>query len=120
MKTKRKGETPYSGKINTHVPSGRCIHSTFAYRDVFDPLKMYHGMHYVEKFIEHFEDEVKHLYATFPQQLMTELTDVLKREHEAAGKCHICLKEFPDPERDHCPYIGLYRGAVQNNFNLKY
>ena len=28
---------------------------------------------------------------------MTRLTDVLKREHKAAEKCHICLKEFNDP-----------------------
>ena len=45
------------------------------------------------------------LYATFPQQPMTELTDAL-REHEAAEKCHIYLKEFNDPQnkkvRDHC------------------
>ena len=46
----------------------------------------------MEKFVEYLEEEVRRLYATFPQQLMTELTDVLKREHEAAEKCHIYLK----------------------------
>ena len=55
---------------------------------------------------------------------MTELTDVLKREHKAAEKCHICFKEFNNPEdkkvRDHCHYTGLYRGAAHNNCNLKY
>ena len=55
---------------------------------------------------------------------MTGLTDVLKREHEAAEKCHICLKELNDPKnkrvRDHCHYMGLYRGAAHNNCNLKY
>ena len=25
--------------VNTHVPSGWCVHSTFAYGDVSDPLK---------------------------------------------------------------------------------
>ena len=39
---------------------------------------------------------VRRLYATFPQEPMTELTDILKREHEAAEKCRICLKEFND------------------------
>ena len=29
---------------------------------------------------------------------MIELTDALKREHQAAEKCHICLKEFNDPQ----------------------
>ena len=55
---------------------------------------------------------------------MTELTDVLKREHEAAEKCHICLKEFNDRRnrkvRDHCHYTGLYREAAHNDCNLKY
>ena len=73
--------------------------------------------------MKHIEDEVKRLYATFPQQTMTELTDALKREHEAAEKCHICLKEFNNPEdrkvRDHCHYTGLYRGAAHNNCNMK-
>ena len=44
---------------------------------------------------------------------MTELTGVLKREHGAAEKCHICLKEFNNFEdkkvRDHCHYAGLHQ-----------
>ena len=55
---------------------------------------------------------------------MIELNDVLKREHKAAERCHICLKEFNDPQnkkvRDHCHYTGLYRGAAHKNCNLKY
>ena len=124
MKDGRKGKASYTEKINTHVPSGWCVHSTFAYGDVPDPLKMYRGKDCVEKFVEYIEEEVKRLYETFPRQPMTKLTDVLKREHEAAEKCHICLKEFNDPEnrkvRDHCHYTGLYRGAAHNNCNLKY
>ena len=78
----------------------------------------------MEKFVEYIEEEVKRLYETFPRQPMTRLTDVQKREHEAAEKCHICLKEFNDPRnrkvRDHCHYTGLYRGVAHNNCNLKY
>ena len=124
MKAERNGKAPYTEKINTHVPSGWCVHSTFAYGDVPNPLKMYRGKDFVEKFVEYIEEEVKRLYATFPRQPMTELTDVLKREHKAVEKCHICLKEFNDPKnkkvRDHCHYTNLYRGAAHNNCNLKY
>ena len=124
MKTERKDKASYTEKINTHVPSGWCVHSTFAYGDVPDPLKMYRGKDCVEKFVEYIEEEVKRLYETFPQQPMIKITDVLKREHEAAEKCHICLKEFNDPRnrkvRDHCHYISLYRRAADNNCNLKY
>ena len=34
MKTERTGKTPYTEKINTHVPTGWCVHSTCAYGDV--------------------------------------------------------------------------------------
>ena len=41
MKADRKGKTPCTEKINTHVPSGWCVHSFFAYGDVPNPLKIY-------------------------------------------------------------------------------
>ena len=63
-----------------------CAQSTFAYGDIPDPLKMYSVKDCVEKLVEHNEYELKPLYKTFPQQPMTELTDVMKREHEAAEK----------------------------------
>ena len=53
MPTEKNGQTPYTEKINTHAPSGWCVPSTFAYGDVFDPLKMYGGKDCVEKFVEH-------------------------------------------------------------------
>ena len=98
MKAGRKGKAPYTEKINTHVPSGWCVYSTFAYGGVSNPLKMYRGKDCVEKFVEYIEEEVKRLYETFPQQPMTRLTDALKIGHKAAEKCHVCLKEFNDPK----------------------
>ena len=82
MKTERKGKASYTEKINTHVPSGWCVHSTFAYGDVSDPLTMYQGKGCVEKFMEYIEEEVKRMYRTFPQQPTRELTAVLKRERK--------------------------------------
>ena len=112
MKAGSKGKVSYTEKINTHVPSGWCVNSTFAYGDVPDPLKMYRGKDCVENFVEYIEEEVKRLRETFLQQPMTKLTDVLKRGHEAVEKCHICPKELNDPRnrklRDHCHYTGLY------------
>ena len=106
MKAERNGKVPYTEKINTHVPSGWWVHSTSAYGDVSNPLKMYQGKDCLEKFVEYIEEEVKQLYETFPRQAMTKLTHVLKREHKAAEECHICLKGFNDPKnkkvRDHC------------------
>ena len=89
-KTQRRGKTLYKEKFNAHIPSGWCVHNTFADRDVFDPLKIHCDKLCLEKVMEHIAYEVKQLYATFPQKTMM-LT-------KAAEKCHICLKEFNEPE----------------------
>ena len=52
---------------------------------------MYRGKDCVEKFVEFMGKEVKRLYATFPQQPMTGLTDALKRERKTAEKCRIII-----------------------------
>ena len=112
MKTEREGKAPYTEMINTHVPSGWCVHSTFAYGNVSDPLKIYRGEDCVKKFVEYIEEEVRRLYEKILKQPVIKLTDVLKREHEAAEKCHICLKRFNDLRnrkvRDHCHHTGEY------------
>ena len=124
LKAEGKGEASYTEKLNTHVPSGWCVYSKFAYGDVPDPMTDYRGKDCVEQFVDYVEKEVKRLYELYPQQPMTELTEVLKGEYEAAESCHICLKPFDDPEnrkvRDHCHYRGLYWDAAHNNCNLKY
>ena len=79
MKTETIGKRLYTEKI-TQVPSGWCKYSTFAYGDVSDSLKMYHVKDFVEKTIQHIEDKVKWLSATFTKQPMAELPDALKRE----------------------------------------
>ena len=83
MKAAEKGKTPYTETINTHISPEWCVYRTFAYGDVADPLRIYLGKDCVKTFIEHIDDKVKRFYATFPQQLMTEITDVLKTEYEA-------------------------------------
>ena len=118
MKAERKGKASYAEKINRYVPPEWCVHSTFAYGDVSDPLKMYRG----KDTAEYFYTLPYHLHPS--QQPMTGLIDVFKREHKAEEECHICLKEFNDHKnkkvRDHCHYTGLYRAAAHNNCNLKY
>ena len=55
MKAGRKGKAPYTEKISKHEPSGWCVHSTFAYRYVPEPLKIYRSKDCVEKFVEYIE-----------------------------------------------------------------
>ena len=99
LKTERLDKASYTEKLNTHVSSGWCVYSKFAYGDVPDPMTDYRGTDCVEKFVDHVEKESKRLCELYPQQPMSELTDVLKREYAAAESCHICLKPFSDPEQ---------------------
>jgi len=71
----------HTDNINKHIPSGWCVASLhmgrFRIRGKLIVLTIAR-----EEFVEYVEKEVKWLYETFPQQLMTyELTDVSKREH---------------------------------------
>ena len=93
IKAEKKGKTSYQKKINTHVPSGWCVHSTFAYGYVPHPLKMYRGKDCVEEFVEYLKVEVKRQYLIFPQQPMIELTDGLKEERKEGKICYICLPQ---------------------------
>ncbi|XP_057289360.1 uncharacterized protein LOC130613020 [Hydractinia symbiolongicarpus] len=112
-------------KLSKHVPSGWCTYSTFAYGSVPNPLMVYMGEDCVTPFVNHLEDEVKRLYRTYPPHPMMPLTEALRREHDEASKCHICMKPFDDCEynrkaRDHFHYTGLYRGAAHAICNLRY
>ena len=57
MKTQHKGKTAYTEKKNTHVPPGWSVSNLFAYGEVLDPMKMCCGKYFVEKYVEHNEDE---------------------------------------------------------------
>ena len=72
IKTETKGKAPYTEKINTHIPSGWCVHSTFAYGDAPDPLKMYRGKACVKKFVEYIEEVkwLKHFHGSPWQSLL--------------------------------------------------
>ena len=48
----------------------------------------------MKTFIEYIDDKVKWFYATFLQQLMTEITDVLKTEYEATENIILVLKSL--------------------------
>lgn len=67
---------------NQHVPSRRRIQGKFAYTDVSDPLKGYHGKGSMENVFGHIEVESKRLYETFLEHPIFPLIEIIpKRVH---------------------------------------
>ena len=108
--------------VNSHKPSGWCLHSKFAYGKVKKPTTQYRGPDCVEKFCKHIISEAKRLYSSYPEVPMLPLTSSQRDKHKKAKTCHICFKECGDKGkvRDHCHYTGAYRGAAHFGCNLRY
>ena len=109
--------------INNHVPSGWCIRSEFAYREVKDPLRLYRGKDCIRKFCDHVIGEVRCLYHSFPEKPMEPLMKVQWKDYKHASSCHICFKPFREDKpkvRDHCHYTSRYRGPAHMGCNLQY
>ena len=120
--TKNNPKVSSTRRINSHKPSGWCLHSKFAYGEVNNPTTQYRGADCVEKFCEKIISEAKRLYRSFPEVPMLKLTKSQTKKHNKITKCHIYFKEFKDKGkvRDHCHYTGEYRGAAHFGCNLCY
>ena len=93
MKTEKNGKTPCTENLNTYLLSGWSVHFMFAYGDVPDPFKMYHGEDCVQKFIKYTEHEVKWLYARFSQQQIKYLTEYCEHGGKHEGY-YLCLQSW--------------------------
>ena len=114
---------PYTNEVNQHTPSGWCVYSKFAYRDVDNPLRIYRGKDCFKTFCNYIKGEAHRLYYMFPELPMYPLTKQQWKKYKRSTKCHICYKPFTlrDPKvRDHCHYTGLYRGPAHSSCNLRY
>ena len=58
---------PYTNEVNQHTPSGWCVYSKFAYREVVNPLRLYRGKDCIETFCNYIKEEVDRLYHMFPE-----------------------------------------------------
>ena len=104
--------------INSHVPSGWCVCSKFAYGKVENPLKLYRGEDCVKKFCDHVIGEARRLYQSFPEKPMKPLTPKEMDRYKRSERCHICFKPFKEDKakvKDHC----RYRGPAHTKCNLQ-
>ena len=114
---------PYTNEVNQHTPSGWCVYSKFAYRDVDNPLRTYRGKDYIGTFCNYIKGEARRLYHMFPELPMGPLTKKQWKKYKRSTKCHICYKPFTQKNlkvRDHCHYTGLHRGPAHSLCNLRY
>lgn len=101
LKAEQKGEVLQAKRINTHVSSGYCGWSTFAYADISDLLKMYGG----KDCQIYFEILIIAVAFVLPQQGMKRHTEKVKREHKTAKYVRSFFKQLHDYKNvwDQCP-----------------
>ena len=85
---------PYTNEVNQHTPSGWCVYSKFAYRDVDNRLRTYRGKDCIETFCNYIKGEARRLYHMFPEKPMDPLTKKQWKKYKRSTKCHICYKPF--------------------------
>ena len=111
------------------TPYQEHIACSFAYKIVSTvlpnfskPIVFYRGEYAADEFIRVLQREAEELLAEFidvPQEMEFSASDEIN--FEMATVRHICNQFLADDRvRDHCHFIGLYRGAAHNACNLNY
>ena len=114
---------PYTNEVDQHTPSGWCVYSKFAYRDVDNPLRIYRGKDCIVTFCNYIKGEARRLYHMFTELPMGPLTKKQWKKYKPSSKCHFCYKPFTLRDlkvRDHCHYTGLYRGPAHSLYKLRH
>ena len=112
-----------------HVPSAFCFYVVSRVEGFYlDPVA------YVSQgvddrvdrmFVEKLEEVTKKIYGTFKEPLPMIFDEAAKKLHESQHECYACGEEFDEKKvslkkvRDHCHYIGKYRGALHFKCNLR-
>ena len=84
----------------------------------------YRGEDAADEFVRALQREVEELCAEYietPQEMVFSVDDEV--HFECAQVCHICQQIIVDDNdrvRDHCHFIGVYRGVARNAWNLNY
>ena len=118
----------WSRNVNTHVPTGYSISVVNEYKENYHSY--YRGKDCMEKLSKKLLRIGKEIINE-DKKPMTPLTDDKKIKHEGSKKCYLCNQSFNTNKqrkyyknykkvRDHCHYIGKYRGAAHSLCNLRY
>ena len=112
-------------KINKHAPSGYSIFTHCSFDESKNKINYYRGDDCMKKFCKDLREHSTKII-NYEKKKMIPLTTEEKIYHGKQKICYICKKEFDISNkkhhkvRDHCHYIGKYRGAAHNICNLRY
>ena len=112
-------------KINKHTPSDYSIFTHCSFDKSKNKLNYYRGEDCITKFCK---DLREHATKTinYEKKDMIPLTKKEEENYNNQKVCSICKKEFDKSDkkhhkvRDHCHYLGKYRGAAHNICNLRF
>ena len=110
-------------KIGKHTPSGYSLFTHCSFDKSKNKLNYYNrDKDSMKKFSKDLREHVSKII-NYEKKKMIPLTTEEKKKQKI---CYICKKEFNNNEkknyevRDHCHYMGKYRGAAHNICNLRY
>ena len=112
-------------KINKHTPLGYSMFTHCSFDKSKSKLNYYRGKDCMKIFSKDLREHASKII-DYEKKKMIPLTTEEKIYHNKQKKCYICKKEFSNNEkknykvRDHCHYMGKYRGAAHNICSLRY
>ena len=107
-------------KINQHIPSGYSIYTNCSFDKDNNKLSYYRGEDCMKRFCKDLKDHAMKIIH-FKKKTMIPLTKKEKDNYNKENTCYICKNDFNnDKVKDHCHFIGKYRGAAHNTCNLRY
>ena len=112
-------------KINKHTPSGYSIFTHCSFDESKNKLNYYRDKDCMKKFSKDLREHASKII-NYEKKKMILLTIEEKICHNKQKIFYICKKEFNNNDkknykvREHCHYMGKYRGAAHYICNLKY
>ena len=114
-----------TAKINKHTPSGYSIFTSCPFDESKNKINYYRGDDCMKKFCKDLREHTMKII-NYEKKKMIPLTTEEKIYHNKQKIRYICKKEFNKNDKknhkvkDHCHYMGKYRGAAHNICNLRY
>ena len=121
-------------KINKHTPSSYSIFTSCSFDEPRNKLNYYRGKDCMKKFYKDLREHATRII-NYEKKKIIALPKQEKINYNDQQICYICKKEFDTIDtagpsslehkknytiRDHCHYMGKYRGAAHNICNLRY